>query len=331
YLYLRSVTSIPEGFNPTVGGYLDLRSVTSIPEGFNPTVGGYLDLGSVTSIPEGFNPTVGGSLDLGSVTSIPEGFNPTVGGSLDLGSVTSIPEGFNPTVGGYLDLGSVTSIPEGFNPTVGGSLYLGSVTSIPEGFNPTVGGSLDLGSVTSIPEGFNPTVGGYLYLRSVTSIPEGFNKEDYENKPVPPVTPCKFLSWDQGRYIFCDDRFSEVISKKRNVWRLKDLNKNNEYYLITDNKGNYAHGDTIQEAKEDLLYKTTEKDTSQFKNIDLNESIPFEKCISMYRAITGACAAGVRNFIEGAGIKKKKYSINEIIKLTKNQYGGNSFSNFFNK
>lgn len=26
YLYLSSVTSIPEGFNPTVGGYLDLRS-----------------------------------------------------------------------------------------------------------------------------------------------------------------------------------------------------------------------------------------------------------------------------------------------------------------
>ena len=42
YLDLRSVTAIPEGFNPTVGGDLDLRSVTSIPEGFNPTVGGYL-------------------------------------------------------------------------------------------------------------------------------------------------------------------------------------------------------------------------------------------------------------------------------------------------
>ena len=37
-------------------------------------VGGYLDLGSVTSLPDGFNPTVGGDLDLGSVTSIPEGF-----------------------------------------------------------------------------------------------------------------------------------------------------------------------------------------------------------------------------------------------------------------
>jgi len=43
---LSSLTSIPEGFNPTVGGDLYLRSLTSIPEGFNPTVGGYLDLGS---------------------------------------------------------------------------------------------------------------------------------------------------------------------------------------------------------------------------------------------------------------------------------------------
>ena len=49
-----------------VGGSLYLSSLTSIPEGFNPTVGGYLDLSSLTSIPEGFNPTVGGSLYLRS-------------------------------------------------------------------------------------------------------------------------------------------------------------------------------------------------------------------------------------------------------------------------
>ncbi len=106
-----------------ISGDLYLGSLTSIPEGFNPTVGGDLYLGSLTSIPEGFNPTVGGDLYLGSLTSIPEGFNPTVGGYLDLGSLTSIPEGFNPTVGGYLDLRSLTSIPEGFNPTVGGNIY----------------------------------------------------------------------------------------------------------------------------------------------------------------------------------------------------------------
>ena len=87
-------------------------------------IGGDLDLRSLTSLPEGFNPTVGVSLYLSSLTSLPEGFNPTVGGYLDLRSLTRLPEGFNPTVGGSLDLSSLTSLPEGFNPTVGGSLYL---------------------------------------------------------------------------------------------------------------------------------------------------------------------------------------------------------------
>ena len=71
-LYLSSLTSLPEGFNPTVGGSLDLRSLTSLPEGFNPTVGGSLDLSSLTSIPEGFNPKVGGNLYLSSLTSLPD-------------------------------------------------------------------------------------------------------------------------------------------------------------------------------------------------------------------------------------------------------------------
>ena len=57
---------------------LDLGSLTSIPAGFNPTVGGYLDLGSLTSIPAGFNPTVEDYLYLGSLTSIPEGFNKSI-------------------------------------------------------------------------------------------------------------------------------------------------------------------------------------------------------------------------------------------------------------
>jgi len=38
-LYLSYLTSIPQGFNPTVGGSLHLRSLTSIPQGFNPTDG----------------------------------------------------------------------------------------------------------------------------------------------------------------------------------------------------------------------------------------------------------------------------------------------------
>jgi hypothetical protein len=59
--------NLTEGqFNGTekIGGSLWLESLKSIPEGFNPTVGGDLWLESLKSIPEGFNPNVGGSLYL---------------------------------------------------------------------------------------------------------------------------------------------------------------------------------------------------------------------------------------------------------------------------
>ena len=205
--------------------------------------------------------------------------------------------------------------------TVGGYLDLGSLTSIPEGFNPTVGGYLDLRSLTSIPEGFNPTVGGSLYLGSLTSIPEGLGYQ--------PVPEFPLLSWQNGKYIFADDRFSEVISRKGNVYKLKDVNKNNCYYLVTDGNGKYAHGDTIKDAKEDLIYKISDRDKSKFEGIDVNKKLPFKECVEMYRVITGACATGTRNFIESKGLKKASYSPKEISDLTKGNYGNGEFKQFF--
>jgi hypothetical protein len=320
-LYLDSVKKIPEGFNPTVDGRLDLSSLTEIPDGFNPTVGEHLNLSSVKEIPQGFNPTVGGHLFLSSVKVLPKGFNPTVGEHLNLSSVKEIPQGFNPTVGGHLFLSSVKVLPKGFNPTVGEYLNLSSVKEIPQGFNPTVGGSLYLDSVKKIPEGFNPTVGGHLKLSSVKEIPEGFNKSDYENKKI------ALLQWD--KYILCDDRFSEVISKKGNVWKLKDIGKDFTYYLVTDGNGNYAHGNSIKEAKDDLIFKISNRDVSQYQNIDLNKKYSFAECITMYRCITGSCSTGVKNFVESNNIKKQSYSVNEIITLTKNNYGNETFIDFF--
>jgi len=163
------LTNLPDGVNPYyVEGNLWLRNLTSIPSGFNPTVGGNLCLNSLTSIPDGFNPTVRGDLWLEGLTSIPSGFNPTVRGDLWLEGLTSIPSGFNPTVGEDLRLDSLTSIPDGFNPTVGGGLYLGNLTSIPSGFNPTVGGNLCLNSLTSIPDSVRQNVTGKVYLKNST-------------------------------------------------------------------------------------------------------------------------------------------------------------------
>jgi hypothetical protein len=280
-----------------IEGNLDLRSLTSIPEGFNPTVGGYLDLRSLTSIPEGFNPTVGGSLDLRSLTSIPEGFNPTVGNSLWLGSLTSIPEGFNPIVGGYLDLRSLTSIPEGFNPTVGNSLWL------------------DL--LTLIPEGFNPTVGGYLHL------PKGLSCKKTE------LSSNYLFSWQDGKYISVDGIFTEVVKKKGNVYHVKKLNNDKVFYLITDGE-RWSHGDTLKEAKEDLVYKVTNKTKDDYKNLNKSSVLSFEEAVVCYRVITGACSFGVKDFVKNKLDKvEKEYSIEIIIEKTVGCYGNENFKEYF--
>ena len=237
--------------------------------------------------------------------------------SLYLSGLTSIPEGFNPTVGGSLDLRGLTSIPEGFNPTVGGDLYLDGLTSIPDGFNPTVGGYLDLDGLTSIPEGFNPTVGGYLDLRGLTS--------DY-TKLIGPVI------WGD-KYIKADGIFTEIISVRGRVFRVKKLCKEKVFYLVTDGNGKYAHGDSLSEAREDLIYKlNSDVNKDDFKDLKLTDKLNFEQAIACYRAITGACGFGVKGFVERNKIdKKEKYSVKEIIKLTKGEFGSEVLKKFFIK
>ena len=268
---------------------------------------------------EQFNGTekIESGLGLDGLTSIPEGFNPTVGGNLYLNSLTSIPEGFNPTVGGNLSLNSLTSIPKGFNPTVGGSLYLGNLTSIPEGFNPTVGGSLYLGSLTSIPEGFNPTVGRDLDLgNNLTCECKELNTD--------------FLNWENGKYISVDGIFCELMRKRGNVFSCKKINKDEFFYVVTDGYGKYSHGETIKQAKEDLIYKLSNVDKSAYENLTLDDELSFEKAIECYRVITGACSFGTKNFVETVlPKKKKKYAISEIIELTIGQHGNQTFKQFF--
>ena len=227
-------------------------------------------------------------------------------------------------IGGYLYLSTLTSIPEGFNPTVGGYLDLSSLTSIPEGFNPTVGGYLDLRSLTSIPEGFNPTVGGYLDLSSET-------KHIGANVNIPNI-PTPDLQWDNGKYICRDGILTEVVSNRHNVYRVRKIARKEIEYLITDGNGNWAHGDTLEEAKDDLMYKISDRRKSDYERLTLDDTLPVDEAIKCYRVITGACSSGTRNFIKNR-LKEKKdsYKISEMIELTEGEYGNKSLKDFFEK
>ena len=280
---------------------------------------------------------MGGSLYLRGtgITALPD--NLTVGGSLDLENctgITALPD--NLTVGDSLDLRGtgITALPD--NLTVGGSLYLRGtgITALPD--NLTVGGSLDLENctgITALPD--NLTVGGYLDLRGTGITGEVKVNKKLSSKAIAAISRVSnipiFWEWNDRSYIKVDDMFTAVDSHHGNVYRVHKLNSSEQLYLVTDSENHWAHGRTLQEARADLIFKINDRDTSVYRNMSLNDTITYEEAIAAYRTITGACAAGTRDFIEKRLPKphKDKYTVQEIIALTENEYGGKKFSEFF--
>lgn len=126
--------------------------------------------------------------------------------------------------------------------------------------------------------------------------------------------------------------FCQVLQHKRNVYKVKKIGKDKIFFIVTDNNGKFSHGDTVKEAKEDLIFKISNRDKSDFEALTLESKLTFEKAIECYRVITGACSFGTKDYVSNRLPKKKKeYSIGEIIELTKNEYGHSSFKSFFTK
>ena len=165
----------------------------------------------------------------------------------------------------------------------------------------------------------NLTVGGSLDLRNT-----GITETNHINRKVPDM-----LTWQNGRYILVDGIFSEVINKRNNVWKVEQIGKSEASYVVTDGEGRYAHGSTIREAREDLIYKISDRDKSDYEGLDIDHEFTFQQAIEAYRVITGACALGTKQFVAEQENVKDKYTIKEIMDITKNQYGHDVFVEFF--
>ena len=165
-----------------------------------------------------------------------------------------------------------------------GNLSWGNVTELPKGINVKAGGDIYLSSLTTMPEGCTLTAGGYIYLSSgkIKGNPPG-NIPKLKNP---------FLTWQDGKYIMVDGVFTEVISKDKNVWKVKKLLTSKEFYLVSGG-GFYAHGDTIEKAKEDLRFKRMAEKLK-------NEPIKPDTIVTMnhYRLITGSCQFGVDEWMK---------------------------------
>lgn len=181
-------------------------------------------------------------------------------------------------------------------------------------------GYLDLSSVTSIPEGFNPTVGG--------SLPKEWEPIHRQGSRHSNTIYLAQQRLHQGRW-----HLPKIISERGNVMRVQRIAHKEVEYLVTDGEGRWAHGATLKEAKESLIYKITSRDTSKYNDWTLDTTITHAEAIEAYRVITGACAMGTRHFCETilGDKKKEKYTVAEVIELTKGQYGAESFKEFFKK
>ncbi len=120
---------------------------------------------------------------------------------------------------------------------------------------------------------------------------------------------------------FTDNIFSRVISTKAGVKKVKTDN-GKILFVVHDENGNSAHGSTIKEAREDLIYKAVAKFDGA-----IPKKATGKEWIGIYRAVTGACGAGVRNFVETTGKSlDDTYTAKEIAKLVKGQYGAEKFA-----
>ena len=185
------------------------------------------------------------------------------------------------------------------------------------------GGYLDLRGtqITALPD--NLTVGGSLDL-SGTQI-----KNKVEEKR-------KVKGFYEGKYkpnawLYCDGMLIHVKRKKKIGEYTYYVGKIPTMNVIYDGE-NYAHCKSIKQGILDLRFKKAkDRGAEQYKDLTLDSVLTYDDAVMCYRIITGACAAGTQHFLNGLKETKEKYTLSEIIELTKGQYGSNTFKNFFEK
>ena len=233
----------------------------------------------------------------------------------------------------YLSGTQITSLPD--NLTVGGNLYLINtpITLLPD--NLTVGGSLDLSDtkITSLPD--NLTVGGWIDLgdTQITSLPDSLTVGGNIYTDNRTINTTKVKRLQQGdyvpsNYLYSDGILTHIKSKKQHKGYTYYTGKIKGNNMIFDGT-NYAHCKTFKEGVADLAFKAaSDRGADQYKGISLDSVVTLQEAITMYRIITGACRQGTDSFVNGLRVVKDKYTVQEMIDITKGAYQGEVFEKF---
>ena len=140
------------------------------------------------------------------------------------------------------------------------------------------------------------------------------------------------INGERIEHVIADNILSRVIRKKRikggEVLHVINNGEKNVSFLVSDGV-NWSHGKTLKNAKDSLMYKISDRDTSAYTHMTAETVVTIEEGIKAYRVITGACESQTKDFVEKMPKKQKKYSIGEIAKITDGQYNSQIFRQFF--
>lgn len=123
---------------------------------------------------------------------------------------------------------------------------------------------------------------------------------------------------------------SGIIYKRKNVMKVVNSDMT-EGYIVTNEGGISAHGKTISEAREALIYKVTDRDLSELEHLTKDSVLDFKEAIEAYHSVTGACSEGMKLFITDKGLKRESYKVSDIIELSSGAYGSQRFKDFIEK
>ena len=157
-------------------------------------------------------------------------------------------------------------------------------------------------------------------------IPVGGKADLVDGKVLKP--DCWYIV-EGGKWVevdFTDGVFSYVLSNKKGIKKVK-TEKGETLYIVSDDNGNSAHGKTIAEARADLIYKAIARE-----DVEIPKQATGAEWCAIYRAVTGACSAGVRAFVEESGKNiNESYTVEEISALVQGKYNAQLFYDRINQ
>ena len=216
------------------------------------------------------------------------------------------------SVGGDLSINSSAKLDA--LTSVGGYLYINSSAKLDA--LTSVGGDLSINSSAKLDA--LTSVGGDLYINSSAKLTAGkLYCGSYSKFKVIDGIGCVVLSEKkQGDVTVLMCRHSKIKNQKV---------VGDKFYVASKGSDN-AHGKTIAEATQELMFKIGPRDVEKYRGMSKDAAKSPTEWALIYRMVTGACQYGTNQFIESRGKLKKKYTLAEILTITKGQWGHERFA-----